>query len=192
MNRQPEIEALEHIAGAFSLELVNSATGIARAGFDWLNDPASARAWARSLNLRLGSASAAEICELRETRETIHRVFRAVADGADVPDTDIDALASVQAAGLERWSLRQCSTGFARAWPQADTPVSLGARAADDAFELLRHARLDRIRACERCGWLYLDVSRNGRRRWCSMRSCGAKVKAQRHYERQRGASSTA
>ena len=34
------------------------------------------------------------------------------------------------------------------------------------------------------CGWLFLDTS--GRRRWCSMTTCGSRVKMRRLYERRR------
>ena len=47
------------------------------------------------------------------------------------------------------------------------------------------------LRACggvpgRRCGWLFLDTS--GRRRWCSMTTCGSRVKMRRLYERRRQA----
>ena len=38
--------------------------------------------------------------------------------------------------------------------------------------------------AAEDCGWLFLDTSRSGRRRWCSMQSCGNRAKARRFYAR--------
>ncbi len=34
----------------------------------------------------------------------------------------------------------------------------------------------------EGCHWLFLDLSRNATRRWCSMASCGNKAKARAHY----------
>jgi predicted RNA-binding Zn ribbon-like protein len=41
----------------------------------------------------------------------------------------------------------------------------------------------ERLRACPRCGWLFLDTSRGGKRRWCSMRTCGNREKVSRHRE---------
>jgi predicted RNA-binding Zn ribbon-like protein len=45
-----------------------------------------------------------------------------------------------------------------------------------------------RVRECanNRCLWLFLDDSKNGTRRWCSMQACGNRAKAHRHYLRQR------
>ena len=47
---------------------------------------------------------------------------------------------------------------------------------------------LGRLRRCEApdCDWFFLDRSRNGTRRWCSMETCGNRAKARRHYERGR------
>ncbi len=55
---------------------------------------------------------------------------------------------------------------------------------AFSALELLTSKRLARVKACpdQRCGWLFLDESPNGRRRWCSMATCGNREKARRHY----------
>jgi predicted RNA-binding Zn ribbon-like protein len=42
-----------------------------------------------------------------------------------------------------------------------------------------------RVRMCESpdgCGWLFYDETRNGTRRWCSMKDCGNRAKARRHY----------
>lgn len=40
----------------------------------------------------------------------------------------------------------------------------------------------ERIRACPRCGWLFHDASKAGRRRWCDMKVCGNREKASRNY----------
>ena len=45
-----------------------------------------------------------------------------------------------------------------------------------------------RVRQCANpaCGWLFLDNSKSGNRRWCSMSACGNRAKAHRHYLRQK------
>ena len=69
------------------------------------------------------------------------------------------------------------------------------ARSYQDLKPVLREAVLDaladqerlaRVRRCPgpSCGWLFLDTS--GRRRWCSMSTCGSRVKMRRLYERRR------
>ena len=58
------------------------------------------------------------------------------------------------------------------------------------AGDLLTGARRARVRQCAnpRCLWLFLDDSKSGNRRWCSMASCGNRAKAHRHYARLRQA----
>lgn len=58
------------------------------------------------------------------------------------------------------------------------------------AAELLASEQLARVKSCGAadCGWLFLDLSRNGSRRWCSMDDCGNRAKARRHYARSRSA----
>jgi hypothetical protein len=43
-----------------------------------------------------------------------------------------------------------------------------------------------RLRACgnRRCGWLFVDRSANGRRRWCDPRACGNRMKVRRFRAR--------
>jgi len=55
--------------------------------------------------------------------------------------------------------------------------------AAESYLDLLA-TRPDRIRQCQhpQCVLWYLDTSRSGTRRWCSMAVCGNRTKAQRHH----------
>lgn len=69
---------------------------------------------------------------------------------------------------------------------------------ADDLDQMLWPAIMDaaefivseettrRLRMCQgaTCGWLFLDHSRRGDRKWCDMSVCGNRAKAARHYAR--------
>jgi predicted RNA-binding Zn ribbon-like protein len=57
-------------------------------------------------------------------------------------------------------------------------------RIALDALELLGDSSPSRLRRCANttsCGWLFLDTSKNQRRRWCAMETCGTIEKMQRY-----------
>jgi predicted RNA-binding Zn ribbon-like protein len=58
------------------------------------------------------------------------------------------------------------------------------------AADLLAGPRRARLRVCAnpQCGWLFLDDSKSGTRRWCAMSACGNRAKARRHYQRARAA----
>jgi len=59
---------------------------------------------------------------------------------------------------------------------------------ARDAVRLFGSDAAGRIRQCEGegCARLFLDTSRSGERRWCSMASCGNKAKVAQFRSRQR------
>lgn len=60
--------------------------------------------------------------------------------------------------------------------------------------DLLMGSSRDRIRECPgdgTCGWLFLDGTKNRSRRWCSMKTCGNRAKARRHYHRSRTATAS-
>jgi predicted RNA-binding Zn ribbon-like protein len=63
-------------------------------------------------------------------------------------------------------------------------------RMAEATLDVLLTADLTRVRRCPvdegGCGWLFLDQSRNGSRRWCRMADCGSTAKARRLTERRR------
>jgi predicted RNA-binding Zn ribbon-like protein len=50
------------------------------------------------------------------------------------------------------------------------------------AASLIASDEASRIRVCggEDCGWMYVDRSRNGLRRWCQMETCGTREKTRR------------
>ena len=55
-----------------------------------------------------------------------------------------------------------------------------------DAWALLCDPDRPPVRVCEGngCGWLFLDQTRNGSRRWCSSGDCGRRERVRRHRAR--------
>ncbi|GGM25582.1 MULTISPECIES: CGNR zinc finger domain-containing protein [Micromonospora] len=56
------------------------------------------------------------------------------------------------------------------------------------AWDELQRTRPDRLRPCanHECALFLLDRSKSNSARWCSMATCGNKLKARRHYQRTR------
>lgn len=71
--------------------------------------------------------------------------------------------------------------------PAERTSCCLLVDAVLDAVDLVRESP-GRVRECAgpNCPVLFVDVSRNGSRRWCSMERCGARAKASAYYRRHR------
>ncbi len=58
-----------------------------------------------------------------------------------------------------------------------------------NAFDILSTQSFDRIKECPTCRWLFLDTTKNGKRRWCNMQVCGSNDKARRYYHRKKESS---
>lgn len=133
-----------------------------------------------------------------ELREAIYRVFAAIA-ALEAPNEDDLAIiqrAYVQAiersrlgADGERFDWHWSGQGRGPALEQMLWPI------ARSAVVLLTSNLLRRVKqcpGCDDCGWLFLDTSKNGTRRWCSMADCGSRAKMRRLYARQRQGAATA
>jgi len=118
-------------------------------------------------------------------REAIYRCFATTAHGGEPAVADLDALNAALTEGPER---RRVHRGGWEAWPSETTAAALLAPMLWSAADLLAGGQLARVRQCAnpQCGWLFLDSSKGGNRRWCSMSACGNRAKAHRHYLRQK------
>ncbi len=120
-----------------------------------------------------------------DLRETIHRLLVARATGEKVQARDIALLNEALAQAPSRERLDGHSSGWTvpRAAASAET---LLAPVLWSAADLLLQGDAARIRQCanEKCRWVFVDASKAGSRRWCTMNSCGNRAKAQRHYHK--------
>lgn len=124
-----------------------------------------------------------------ELRENLHRLFDAQAQDKTPAVRDLEALNLALSAAPARTTLKRERGGYG--WDvdmKSGTALALLAPVLWTAGDLLAGPRLDRVRRCANpeCGWLFLDDSRAGKRRWCSMQSCGNRAKARRHYHKSR------
>jgi len=65
-------------------------------------------------------------------------------------------------------------------------PTDLWGPIVNAAADLLAETELSRIRKCESCVVHFLDISKKGSRRWCSMNICGNKIKVAAYQRRKR------
>jgi predicted RNA-binding Zn ribbon-like protein len=119
-------------------------------------------------------------------REAIYGIFVAITEGAAPARADLAGLNEVLDAGMGRAKLFPTADGFIWGWggePELERPLWPVARSA---AELLISDDLARVRRCpgEGCGWLFLDTTRNGSRRWCETAGCGNRARVRAHYRR--------
>lgn len=148
-----------------------------------LNGPADLANWAKTPT----RPSPREFDQAIALREMLYRLFDAPAQGKPAPPRDLEALNQALAQAPGRRTLKRGRTGYE--WEvdaKSGTALALLAPVLWSAGDLLAGPRLDRVRRCANpeCGWLFLDDSRAGKRRWCSMSACGNRAKARRHYHK--------
>jgi len=54
------------------------------------------------------------------------------------------------------------------------------------AYEILMEVSQERLKKCDACAWLFVDTTKNGKRRYCSPETCGSNEKAKRYYYRKK------
>jgi predicted RNA-binding Zn ribbon-like protein len=153
------------------LDLLNS-TPVAGAGFVDLLDGDGSAGWARQ---RGGTGSTAEAAHLRQVRDRLQAVVRG-AEPAGVlmePLRDVRLLPEVTDTTGVSWRL------------DVDDDRRLATRALL-AWGRLQEEMPGRLRPCanDECRLFLLDRSRPNTARWCSMKACGNRLKARRHYQR--------
>jgi predicted RNA-binding Zn ribbon-like protein len=131
--------------------------------------------------------SAELLDEAVEVRESIHRCFAAAAASRAPPVDDLGVLNAALMDAPPRQRVRV--NGWDVGSPDARITTLL-APVLWSAADLLVGPQISRVRQCANpaCGWLFLDTSKGGNRRWCSMSACGNRAKAHRHYMRHKDA----
>jgi predicted RNA-binding Zn ribbon-like protein len=122
-------------------------------------------------------------------REAIYRIFSAISRGRPPQASDLAIFNAELSGALAQSRIVSTAEGFAWDWTGAEEALDqMLWPVVHDAADLLTSEELDRVGQCadDRCGWLFLDTSRNRSRRWCSMENCGNRAKARRYYERKR------
>jgi predicted RNA-binding Zn ribbon-like protein len=145
------------------------------------------------LQIRPGEARAA-LGRVRSFREALFRVFLAASEDAQLAADPLESFErEVRRAWAERRLVRTPEGDLRWLSPESSRLDAVIPAMALAAADLLTGPARSRVRLCEAtardgCGWLFMDTSRNGSRRWCEMKSCGNKYKSQRHYARNRAA----
>lgn len=131
---------------------------------------------------------AALMREVESLRDHLHVLFAARIDDRRAPADAVH--------GLDRWVHRAWAGQSLGAeghlhWRNEVRDARLPLkRIALDALDLLGSTPASCLRRCANttsCGWLFLDTSKNQRRRWCAMETCGTadKIRRYRHGSRE-------
>jgi predicted RNA-binding Zn ribbon-like protein len=156
------------------LGVLNSTPVIDGVATDSFADAARARAWLTEAG---GAGTDAELRHLVEARGLLQAVVRG--------QRPADALAPVLADAARVPEVRDGQIAWTlSAPPERDLAVRIVL-----AWDALAKAGPGRLRPCanEECRLFLVDRTKAGTARWCSMATCGNRMKARRHYQRAAG-----
>jgi predicted RNA-binding Zn ribbon-like protein len=140
--------------------------------------------------LQQPAGAAATLVDARRVRATL----RVLAErGTAAAQVRFDALSEInrvlgRSAGTRRVELRPDGS-YARAFvPVGDAFAGLMIPVVESAADAMILGELGRVRRCadSRCPRVFFDRTKNGRRRWCDMATCGNRAKAARHRARRK------
>jgi predicted RNA-binding Zn ribbon-like protein len=194
MSSTPTIKTMRLAGGDASLDFVNTLDA-RYAGPDLLQTYLDLLIWAERVGLlergeaaklraaaeRAPVAAEAALKRAKATREALYEVL--LSEVTDRPP-DADNVHHVSRVIARAMNSRQLcwDGGITWVWKEAGDLDSVLCRVALAASSLLSNRTRRPLRRCGglNCGWLFLDTSRGGRRRWCSDESCGAKARVRR------------
>jgi predicted RNA-binding Zn ribbon-like protein len=188
-----------HRRANFALDLLNTLGPVQGSEADRLGTPEALIGWlaARGLgaqelsSLRASPPDAAVLLmEARRLRGDLVHALEAFRDPqAPVPPEAVDGIDRVLSASsvtrrlrLDKGEPRLLESEEGEALCSVLSPFALA------AAELLCEADPRRVRRCAapNCSAWFLDTSKGGRRKWCSMATCGNRAKAAKHRRRRR------
>lgn len=195
---------LKYVGGDPSLDLVNTVDWTdAGPERDRLPDYDRLTRWAEGAGLltkaavaRVRATAVAEprradsaLRRARRVRWVLRCVFTSLAAGSSGDQETAKAFADLLNAALKKMQLRRRGPAKRHDW------VSPAATSTFDGFltlvvwsaaRLLASEEAESLRVCggPDCGWLFVDRSRNGLRRWCEMQTCGTLEKTRRRRAR--------
>lgn len=178
--------------GSFGLELLTTGGLGTSQRYELLRTPVDVVGWLTESRLTRAApiypeqvqVRPSELRRIKELRDTLWEVAVTVVRGEQPDPAQLDLInaCAVSPARLEL----EPTTAIPRWAPMTGTQI-LGS-AAGDAIALIGDER-GRLRICQGddCRLLFLDTSRPGKRRWCSMSRCGNREKVRAYRRRSAG-----
>lgn len=206
MSKDRSINSLPLDGGALCFHFINTInawTGTTIQEHEYLSDYNEFMKWCEKVDIlsaktrqalsnfatKQEDAAIAALQKIKRIREMLYRFFSSIA--ADDGRTMDPAL-------LERFNK---TLSAAMIYLRFDiTPEGIITKVQEDTADLLTPLRIimksaynilttedhAKIKECETCGWIFLDLTKNNKKRWCSPLTCGSMDKAKRYYQRKK------
>jgi predicted RNA-binding Zn ribbon-like protein len=170
--------------GHVALEFVATLAGRLGEPVDRLREPEDLADWLEQAGLESGTRCDRRLlAEARELREAVYGVLDRARRGKQPSQADIELINSWAARPVR---VAQIGPRLTRTWTESEAVEAGLAQLARASVDLITGPDLALIRNCadRSCSLLFIDQSRPGRRRWCSMERCGNRAKTARYRER--------
>jgi predicted RNA-binding Zn ribbon-like protein len=182
------------IAGHVALDFVNTAEERGhKDADDALRTPADLALWGRRRGL-IARPIAADVDQQRElaraieARDLLYDLFFARVHGQAMRKSQLARLAELVAEAYDAGRLQRADDGnVGWHWSRSEL-ATIRHVAVANAVDLLRDSPGPRLKQCpgDHCGWFFLDTTKRGNRRWCSMSECGQEAKDERRRAQRR------
>jgi predicted RNA-binding Zn ribbon-like protein len=125
--------------------------------------------------------------KIKTVREELYALFRPITEDKKPAAGIIDHFNKLLSAALSHLHIKPSAGKMQLAWKEEKDPLLLPLwMVIKSAYDVLLNEPPDRIKACPACLWLFLDKTKNNKRRWCNSLSCGSIDKASRYYYRKK------
>ncbi|MHC4925355.1 MAG: CGNR zinc finger domain-containing protein [Planctomycetota bacterium] len=185
-------------SGNLGLDFLNTTKGTGGEVLELLVSPADLLAWLIDADLLTAREKAllgqsppdarTLLAEALRLRYEIHAAVAAFSRGHEIPETSLLAMDRMLRTSRRSQRLTWDSGRLSLEDTLCPGPVhGVLAPVAAAGARLLIDGPPARLRRCSAadCAWWFLDTSKNGRRKWCSMARCGNRAKVAAHYRRQ-------
>lgn len=197
------LETLEIIGGALCLDFVNTINSRQDPEHEYLTSYAELANW----TAKVGILSAEQNHRLQKQarqdekiaehalkkaidhRELLFRLFVKLAKGSEPNKGDMADFIKLYGEAMASSQLIRTEDRFSPRWKPDQTYEAILWPIIYSAGQILFSKEVTQVKECPSCGWLFLDVSKNQTRRWCSMNTCGARDKMRRYHGKLRAKS---
>lgn len=189
----PVLEKFQFISDSLSLNLVNTEENRRGKRHDLLETDQQVYSWLEHMfSVQVIQAeqfsqnnpdpfTQETMSDLKKLRGLLRKGFEDIVDGQQVDEHWIHSLEKYIHNAPFTFAIKENKLLPIPCGPYLNSLLSL---IAYDALELLAHGKLAALHRCSnpKCLWMFMDVT--GKRKWCSMKICGNRMKAARHKDR--------
>jgi predicted RNA-binding Zn ribbon-like protein len=169
--------------GRLSVDLLNTVRDRAQDPRETLRTPEDLTRWLRDVVHEVVEVVEDDLATTRSLRSAVDALAFPSPDGPSPADVAVVNAMAATAPSAPRLALED---GRLAVVPPCPTAAGALAEIARDAIGLLTGDETLRVCAADDCGIRFVDRSPARNRQWCSMRRCGNRTKARRHYARSR------